>query len=519
MNRLKAAGFVAGLLLFLLMAFLPTFDTFRAAAGTAVANGGFPLDPERLAASMQSVLGLLLLMVLWWFTEAVPLPVTALLPAVLLPLLQVTGVSGGEVHPFTPANVFRHYAAPVIFLFLGGFLLAAAMQKWKLDRRFTLWLLSRGGIAGDSRKILLGMMCSTAFISMWISNTAAAAMMIPIGLGLLRMFEIEPGESRYGTAVMLGIAWSASIGGVGTIIGTPPNGIALGILDATFGADPSYRPITFLDWMKFGVPYVVVMVPAAWLLLLRLHPPEVIRLAGERERLRSEYAALGPLSGGERGTLTVMLLAVALWISNPFWGALLPPGIADRLAWVDEYSIGLICGVLLFLVPAGREGKGFLLSWDDTRFVDWGTLILFGGGIALSDAMFRSGLASWIVVPAVGLLGAPSPFLLLLVVVFVMDFLTEVTSNTAVTSMMVPVVIGVAAQSGVNPVMIAVGAAAATSMAFMLPVATPPNALVYGTGRVPLRAMVRAGFLLDLVGWALTTLIVYWLADRILGIF
>jgi sodium-dependent dicarboxylate transporter 2/3/5 len=362
-------------------------------------------------------------------------------------------------------------------------------------------------------------MCATAFISMWISNTAAAAMMIPIGLGLLSMFEAEPGKSRYGTAVMLGIAWAASIGGVGTIIGTPPNGIALGILNSTLGADPSYRPISFLGWMSFGVPYVVVMVPVAWLLLLKRHPPEVVKLSGERERLLQEYAALGPWTGGEKGTLSVLSLGVTLWITNPFWGAILPSALAARLASVDEYSIGLICGVLLFLVPAGRAGKGFLLRWEDTEFVDWGTLILFGGGIALSDAMFRSGLASWIVVPAVGLFGAPSPLLLLIIVVFVMWTLTEVTSNTAVTSMMVPVVIIVASQSGVNPVMIAVGAAVSSSMAFMLPVATPPNALVYGTGRVPLRDMVRDGLALDLIGWVLTTMFIYLLADKVFGIF
>jgi sodium-dependent dicarboxylate transporter 2/3/5 len=519
MTRAKTVGFVSGIVLFLLIQFLPTFDTFTAAAASLVAKEGSAVDPALLAASMQSVLAILVLMVVWWFTEAVPLPATALLPAVLLPLLRLTGLSGAGAYPFSSANVLRHYAAPVIFLFLGGFLLAAAMQKWRLDRRFTLWFLTRGTIAGDSRKILLGMMCATAFISMWISNTAAAAMMLPIGLGLLSMFEVGPGASRYGTAVMLGIAWAASIGGVGTIIGTPPNGIALGILNSTFGGDPSYRPISFLGWMSFGVPYVVVMVPIAWLLLLKRHPPEVVRLSGERERLLQEYAGLGPLSAGEKGTLGVLFLAVFLWVSNPFWGAVLPAPVALRLASVDEYSIGLICGVLLFLVPAGRAGKGFLLSWEDTKFVDWGTLVLFGGGIALSDAIFRSGLAGWIVVPVVSFFGAPPPLLLLFVVVFVMWTLTEVTSNTAVTSMMVPVVISVASQSGVNPVMAAVGAATATSMAFMLPVATPPNALVYGTGRVALRDMIRDGLALDLIGWVLTTLIIYLFADMVLGIF
>jgi sodium-dependent dicarboxylate transporter 2/3/5 len=514
----KTAGFVLGLALFLVVGLLPTFDSFTRAATAVAANSGAPVDPATLASSMQCVLALLLLMVVWWFTEAVPLPVTALLPAGLLPFLHASGISGSAVYPFTPANVLRHYASPVIFLFLGGFLIAAAMQKWKLDRRFTLWFLTRGNIAGDSRKILLGMMCATAFLSMWISNTAAAAMMIPIGIGLLSMFEAEPGKSRYGTAVMLGIAWSASIGGVGTIIGSPPNGIALGILGSTFGADPSYHPISFLGWMAFGVPFVGVMIPLTWLLLLRMHPPEIVRLSGERERLLEEYASLGPFSGGEKGTLGVLVTAVVLWVSNPFWRWILPGALGARLGWVDEYSIGIFCGLLLFVIPAGFRGAGFLLSWEDTRFVDWGTLILFGGGIALSDAMFKSGLASWMVAPAVGVFGASSTLLLLVVVVIVMEILTEVTSNTAVTSMMVPVVIGVSAQAGVDPVMLAIGAAVAASMAFMLPVATPPNALVYGSGRVPLRAMIRTGLLLDLAGWLLTTLVVFGLAHLLLGV-
>ncbi len=518
-TRTQRAGFIAGIVLFVFLQLLPTFNSFVGTASEMIAASGAPAAPDALGAAMQSVLALLLLMVVWWFTEAVPLPATALLPAVLLPLFHVSGISGPDLYHFAPVNVLRHYASPVIFLFLGGFLLAAAMQKWGLDRRFTLWFLTRGSIAGDSRTILLGMMCATAFLSMWISNTAAAAMMIPIGVGLLAMFETEPGNSRYGTAVMLGIAWSASIGGVATIIGSPPNGIALGILNSTLGSTPGYDPVSFLDWMAFGVPYVALMVPAAWLLLLRRHPPEIVRLTGERDRLREEYAALGPLSGGEKGTLCVLAGAIVLWVSNPFWETILPAGIAKALPWVDEYSIGLICGVALFIFPSGGRGKGFILGWEDTKFVDWGTLILFGGGIALSDAMFRSGLASWIVVPAVELFGAPTPLLLLVVVVVVVDFLTEITSNTAVTSMIVPVVITVAAQSGVDPVMIAVGAAAAASMAFMLPVATPPNALVYGTGRVPLRDMMKTGFFLDLVGWVATVGVIYFLAHRLFGVF
>jgi len=473
----RKIGLIWGVLLFLVVISIPTLGTFRDSASAAIAAAGMDADPGRLASSMQCVLALVLLMVVWWFTEAVPLPVTALLPAVLLPIMHAAGLSNGSVYPFTASNVLRHYANPVIYLFFGGFLLAGAMQKWKLDRRFTLWFLTRGNIAGDSRKILLGIMCATAFLSMWISNTATAAMMIPVGLGLLAIFEIEPGQSRYGTAMMLGIGWSASVGGVGTIIGSPPNGIALGILQSTFSGNPDFHPVTFLGWMAFGVPYVAVMIPVVWLVLLKAYPPEIIRLSGERERMIVELNALGPISAGERRTIGVVLAAVFLWISNPFWGNLLPAVLAGRLEWVDEYSIGLICGAALFVVPVDVRKGRFILDWSDTKFVEWGTLILFGGGIALSDAMFKSGLASWLAVPVVGIFGEGSPILMLIVLVVLVDFLTEVTSNTAVTSMMVPIVITVALRSGNHPVMMAVSVAVAASMAFMLPVATPPNAL------------------------------------------
>jgi sodium-dependent dicarboxylate transporter 2/3/5 len=467
---------------------------------------------------MQQVLAVLLLMVFWWLTEAVPLAATALLPAVLFPLLKVTGVHGTEVYEFTTHNILLNYASPVIFLFLGGFLIAGAMQKWNLDRRFTLWFLTRGNLADDPRTILLGMMVTTAFASMWISNTATAAMMLPLGLGVLSFMGTAPGRSHYSSAMMLGIAWAASIGGVGTIIGSPPNGIALGILDSTMGGHADYRHITFLDWMKFGVPYVLIFLPIAWLVLLRMHPPEGIRLSGGKRRLLEQRAGLGKVGRGEIGTIVVFSLAVVLWVTNPFWDYLLPATVAHQVSWLNEYSIGLMCGVLLFFIPADLRGGTFLLDWKDTRFVDWGTLILFGGGIALSDAMFRTGLATWIARSFTGLLGEPSTLVMIIAVVFLVNFLTEITSNTAVTSMMVPIVISIAMRTGENPVALAVAAAMSASMAFMLPVATPPNALVFSTGHIQLRDMVRGGLILDVIGWMLTVLVIVVVADWLFGV-
>ncbi len=516
---IKNSGLLIGLALFVLLLCLPTPETFVASARQTLGGRNLSLSPVELADSMRAVLAVMTLMIVWWLTEAVPLPATALLPAVLMPLLKVTGVQGSALYELTPKNVLQNYASPVIYLFLGGFLLAGAMQKWKLDRRFTLWFLTRGNVAGSAGSVLFGMMAVTALISMWISNTAAAAMMLPLGIGVLSLVGAQPGESRFGTALMLGIAWAASIGGVGTIIGTPPNGIALGVLNATLAHDPQYQRLTFLDWMKFGVPYVVLFLPLAWGVLMRLHPPEIRALPGGKVRLQKERATLGPLSVGEKGTIAVCLLAVALWVSSPFWPSLLPAAAVVRVAWLDEYLIGLGCGVLLFLVPVDLRQGQFLLDWEDTRFVDWGTLVLFGGGIALSDALFKTGLATWIATSFVALLGAPGTVLFTIAVIVLISMLTEVTSNTAVTSMMVPVVISIALETGANPVIPAITTALAASMAFMLPVSTPPNALVFGTGYVRLKDMARTGLVLDVLGWFLTAFVVLVVADQLCGVF
>jgi sodium-dependent dicarboxylate transporter 2/3/5 len=329
---------------------------------------------------------------------------------------------------------------------------------------------------------------------------------------------LRPGESRYGTCLMLGIAWSASIGGVGTVIGSPPNGIALGILNATFANDPSYSHITFAEWITFGVPYIILFIPIAWFILLKVNPPEISDIPGGRERFERERDTLGPLAAAEKRTILVFLAAVTLWISNPFWPAILPTHVALSLGWIDEYVIGLGAGLLLFILPVSMKEHTFVLEWSDTRFVDWGTLILFGGGIALSDAMFKTGLASFIATSFVGMLGSPSTLVMMFAVVFLMNFLTEVTSNTAVTAMMVPIVISIAVRTGEDPVALAIAAAVAASMAFMLPVATPPNALVFSTGYVKIRDMVRSGFILDIIGWLLTVGIMVVFADWLFGV-
>lgn len=516
---IKTVGFFLGLAVFALFLTLPVFEGFHAAARALVASETSAMTVLQLALSIQRVLGVLLLMVIWWVTEPVPLPVTALLPAILFPLLQIVGYQDGRLVEFSFRTVLANYAHPVIYLFLGGFLMAGAMQKWSLDRRLTLWLLTRGRLADDTHTILLGVMIVTAVISMWISNTATAAMMLPLGLGILGFMNMKPGESRFGTALMLGIAWSASIGGVGTMIGTPPNGIAIGILETTFHGDPAHRVINFLDWMKFGVPLVAALLPVAWFVLLKMNPPEVRHIAGGRVRMQEERAKLGPLSAGERGAVVIFLFAVISWVTNPFWGSLLPKALVTQLTWVDEYAIGLIAGVLGFVMPVTFRRREFVLDWNDAKYVEWGTLILFGGGIALSDAMFKTGLATWLATAFISTLGSPPTIVMLIAVVFLVAFLTEVTSNTAVTSMMVPVFISIALSTGEDPIALAVATALAASLAFMLPVATPPNALVYGTGHVSIRQMVRSGFMLEILGWLVAVGILIVFGSWIFGLF
>jgi sodium-dependent dicarboxylate transporter 2/3/5 len=270
--------------------------------------------------------------------------------------------------------------------------------------------------------------------------------------------------------------------------------------------------------MKIGVPYVLLTVPLAWGILVLANPPEVGSLPGGKERLLEEKAKLGPRLPGERVAIAVFLLAVALWVTNPFWHALLPGPMAESISWVDEYAIGLIAGVLCFLLPVELRGPKFLLDWRDAGFVDWGTLILFGGGIALSDAMFKSGLAGLIATSFVGAVGSPSTLTLVIALVFMGAFLTEITSNTAVTGMLVPIVISVALTTGTDPVTLVVATAIAASMAFMLPVATPPNALVYGTGYVTIRQMIRNGFALEMLGWLMTVAVLTVFGGWVFGI-
>ena len=438
-------------------------------------------------------------MAVWWLTEALPISATALVPLVAFPALGI----------LAPAQAAAPYANPVVFLFLGGFLLALALQRWGLHRRIALGIVSAVGTRPD--RLVLGFMLGTAFLSMWISNTATAAMMVPIGLALCTL--LGPGgdgaPSNFGTALMLGIAYAATIGGVGTLIGTPPNAIF-----AAAASDQLGRHIGFAEWMMVGVPVVLVMLPTTWLLLVRwLYPPEPLQ-PGAGALLQAERDGLGRMHRGERITAIVFLLMAAGWIFREpkTFGTFTLPGIASFAPGIDDSTIAMAGALLLFLAPAER-GRA-VLTWDDTRELPWGVLLLFGGGLALARAFETSGLAQAIA-GVVGALGAVPTAVMLFSAGALFLALSELASNTAVAAMAMPILAATALGLGIPPLPLMAVGAIATSCAFMMPVGTPPNAIVFGSGQVTIPQMARAGIWLNLIALFVAAAAGLWLAPRL----
>lgn len=458
------------------------------------------VTPGGLDPAAATVLASTLWIATWWMTEAVPIPVTSLLPIVLFPTLGVSTVTAAAAP----------YADPVVFLFLGGFLLALAIERWDLHRRIALTVLLRAG--DDPRRLLGAFMAVTAFLSMWLSNTATAMMMVPIGMAVVGHLEgpapepapetLEAGTAnppRLGAALMLGIAYAASIGGVATLIGTPPNAILAGVARTSLGVQ-----IGFLEWMTFGLPIAIAFLVVTWVVLLVVLRPSVRSLPAGRAVVREELDALGPMGRGERRVLAVFGLVVLGWVLRPFVLEPLVPGVTDAV-------IAIAGGILVFLVPVDRRRGEFLLDWSATTRVPWGVLVLFGGGFSLAAAVQSSGLDRWIAGHLGGLAGVP-PAAIVLAVAALIVLLTEVTSNSATASLFVPVMAGLAPALGAAPLVLMVTVAVAASLAFMLPVATPPNAIVFGSGAVSTPQMARTGVWLNLLGIAmLSAAVLLWL--------
>jgi len=460
-----------------------------------------------LAHAPKATAAIAVLMAVWWMTEAIPLEATSLLPLVLLPML-------GAVKNFQAAAT--PFADKSIFLYLGGFILALAVEKWGLHRR--LALLTLLGAGTRPAWLIGGFMLATAGISLWISNTATAVMMLPIGISVVHLAEqrmkagAQKDPANFSTALLLGIAYAASLGGMGTLIGTPPNVFFRGFLEEK-GIE-----VGFGQWMLFAIPVVVALLLLCWFLLTKiLFPVSLKEIPGGRELIRSELARLGPVSRGEWTVLIVFVVTALAWISRDSltqwkWLATNMPAISS----IDDSVIAMTAAVLLFLLPVNFSRGIFAMDWKSTSRLPWGVLLLFGGGLSLSKAMEETKLADWIGANVSQLGVLPTPILIILFVAGVV-FFSELASNLATATALLPVLYQVAIGLKLDPLLLCVPAILAASCGFMLPVATPPNAIVFGTGRIGIRQMMKAGVWLDLAGIGLITLATYAIGS-VLGI-
>ncbi len=457
---------------------------------TVVPIPGIPDEARRM-------LAVAAIMATWWVTEAAPLAVTSLLPLVLLPVFGITDAAGAAAP----------YANHLVYLFLGGFMIAQAMQRWNLHRRIALRTVMAMG--SSPPRLVLGFMVASAVLSMWVSNTATTAMMMPIGVAVIAEISSAvhgskrpaPGEFPFAVCLMLGCAYGASIGGFSTLIGTPPNVFLAGFLGEQLGIQ-----ITFVRWLAFAMPLTILFLPLTWLWLTKVAFPIRIRdIPGGREPVRAAYAALGPLSTPER-RLAVLFGGTALaWMFRPVWTALLPDG-----GLITDSTIAMAATVLAFLVPAGSGSGERILNWDWGVRIPWDVLILIGGGFSLANGLEVSGLSAFLGDRLAAASALPLPLFVILVVVFII-LLTELASNLASTALMVPILAAVAASAGIPPLILLVPVTVAASCAFMLPAATPPNAIVFGTGHFTIPQMVRAGIGVNIIGAVLTCLFaVFW---------
>jgi sodium-dependent dicarboxylate transporter 2/3/5 len=455
--------------------------------------------PGGLAELEWRTAGLGLLMAVWWITEAIPIYATALLPLVLLPLLGVA----------TIADAASPFANPVIYLFMGGFIIAGALESCGLHRRLAVAIIRAVGTRPAN--LIGGFMAATAFISMWVSNTATVVMLLPMATSVIAAVETSAGgeggkpNQNFALALLLGLSYAASIGGVGTLIGTPPTALLAGFMSETYG-----ETIGFAQWMLVGVPVVLVGVPLAWLLLTKvLHPVGRAEIPGGRAMFQAQAKALGPMSRAEKTVAIVTTLTAVAWLTQPLLERVLP-GVSDA-------GIAMTGGLLMFLIPIDWRKGRFALEWKQAEKMPWSVLVLFGGGLSLASAIQSTGLAASIG-NAMAALGSWPIVLVMVVVTLVVVFLTELTSNTATAATFLPVVASVSVGMGRDPMFLAIPAALAAGLSFMLPAGTPPNALVFGTGRLTIPIMARAGLLLNLLFVVIVNIAVFMLALRVFGL-
>jgi len=467
------------------------------------------LDPGNPAVTNTLAVGLL--MAILWITEIIPLAATSLLPVVLFPMLGI--MDGKDVS----ATYFNH----VIFLFIGGFLVALAMQHWNLHKRIALRILMFTGARPGS--ILLGFMLSTAFLSMWISNTATAMMMVPILISVMQKLEETTEKSvmsKYAIGLLLGVAYSASIGGIATLVGTPPNLSFLRIFHIMF---PEAPEVSFTTWFLFAFPVAVCLfIFVWWLLYFKYGPRKGQWNPLEKGVFRQQYTALGPMRFEERIILADFVLLALLWLSRSDldFGRFVIPGwarIFNNPEYVNDGTVAIMMAVILFFIPAKNQNDQQIMNWETASKLPWHIVLLFGGGFALATGFKESGLSTWFGEQLRWLSGL-HPLIIILMISLLVTFLTELTSNTATTEMILPILAGLAVSIEVNPLFLMLPATLSASMAFMLPVATPPNAIIFGTNRITIAEMAKTGLVINLAGAIVITILTYFLAGPVFGV-
>lgn len=462
-NKGKFPGLITGLAAFFILLWMPA--------------------PEGLSAAAWKTAAVTLLMGIWWITEAIPIAATALVPIALFPILDIVSISDAT----TP------YANPLIFLFMGGFIIAMAMERWNLHNRIALSIIGVVGVKPSS--IIIGFIIASAFLSLWVSNTATAIMMLPIALSILNLIgkEGSEGVSNFEIVLLLSIAYACNIGGIGTLIGTPPNALLAGFMLENYGYE-----ISFFRWMQIGIPMVLVSLPLMYVILTKLiYPIKIDVLPGGAELISEKIKSLGKISIQEARVAIIFSLTALLWMFRPLLSDLLP-GLSDA-------GIAIGASVLLFVLPAGGSEERGLLIWEDTKKLPWGVLILFGGGLSMASAINKTGLATWIG-SGIGSFSTWPVWIIVILVVILIVFLTEMTSNTASTAAFLPILASVAIGLGENPLLLAIPTAIGASCAFMLPVATPPNAIIYGSDKITIPQMSKAGLWMNFLFIALISL-------------
>jgi len=477
---MKKIGLFLGIIIFVVMLL----------TGTAY---GLPVPAWR-------VLAIAALMLIWWITEAVPIPVTALLPMVLLPALQIYGME----------KAAAPYASPIVFLFMGGFMLALAMEKWQLHRRIALNIVRITGT--NANGIILGFMLATGFLSMWISNTATTVMMLPIGVSVIDLLRdgrendlaSSTGNRAFAVSLMIGIAYAANIGGTATIVGTPPNVVFAGFIERTYNIQ-----ISFATWLAFAFPFALVLLLITYGLLTRfIFRNGLGSFAGAQQLIRTQLKELGVITLPEKRTLIVFIFTALAWIFRSQINLLFGLN-GDGLLELTDPMIAIFATVALFLFPVDWKKEQFLLDWSDTQRLPWGILLLFGGGLSLADGLKAVGL--------IDLIGAQftdaniTGFWIILGLTAVSLFLTEIMSNVALVTVFLPVVGAVALGMDLSPLLLCIPVTLAASCAFMLPMSTPPNAIVFASGHLRIADMVKAGLWLNLIAIALITALSQWI--------